>query len=476
MKIIQLIRMTMIALFLSGCMALGPDYSRPKIDLPENWPGEKISNGFSAQWWKIYRDPGLDKMVEDALIHNMDLALAIARVDEARGTLGLARSDQFPDLNANGSRSRNRGSQSTVIGIPPGTDPVYDNIRATLNTSYEIDLWGKYRRATESARASLLGMEFNREAVRLALMADVTRGYFNLRALDAKVAVTRATIVSRQSSLKLQNLRYEAGVASEFELRQIEAETAAAEALLPTLENQLSQQETALSVLLGRTPREIVTLPLDRGLALDALTVPPPVPSGLPSDLLEYRPDIRQAEAQLVAANARIGQAKAAYFPSISLTGFLGGESPNLTDLFSAPAAIWQVSAGATQKIFDAGRTGSNVEAAKARQREMLAAYQISIQNAFRETLNALVSQRKSRETLDAEFKRVKALESALKFAQIRYDNGVASQLDLLDAERGLLDAELNRIDAQRAQLAATVDLFKAMGGGWKKEAELSAK
>ncbi|MBI3593704.1 MAG: efflux transporter outer membrane subunit [Nitrospirae bacterium] len=468
MKLNRVIKITIMTFLLSGCMGLGPDYVRPKIDTPEVWPGQTTNHSLSAEWWKVYHDPGLEKIVEDSLLHNLDLALAIARVDEARGTLGLTRADQLPDFSVSGIRSRNRGSQSSVLGIPQGTDPVYDNIRATLNTSFEIDLWGKYRRASEAARANLLATEFNRESVKLALISEVARGYFNLRALDAKVAVTRTTLSSRLVSLNLQRLRYEAGLASELELRQVEAETAAAEALLPTLENQLGQQETALSVLLGRTPREIVNLPVERGSALEALTVPPPVPAGLPSDLLEFRPDIRQAEQQLVAANARIGQAKAAYFPSISLTGFLGGESPNLTDLFSAPAAVWQVSSSVSQKIFDAGRTGSNVEAAKARQREMLAAYQSAIQNAFRDTLNALVAQRKSRETLEAEFKRAKALESALNLAKIRYDNGVASQLDVLDAERGLLDAELSRIEAQRAQLAATVDLFKALGGGWK--------
>jgi multidrug efflux system outer membrane protein len=272
------------------------------------------------------------------------------------------------------------------------------------------------------------------------------------------------------ASLAQQRERFAAGVASELELRQVEAEAAAAQALLPVLESQLARQETALSVLLGRSPREIVGSTPERGAAIEALTVPPAVPAGLPSDLLEHRPDLRQAEQQLIAANARIGQAKAAYFPTISLTGLLGGESTKLADLFSAPARIWQASGSAAQTVFDAGRTGSRVKAAKAREQQALAQYQSAIQNAFRDTLDALVAQRKARETLDAEQARVNALESALSHARLRYENGVTSLLDVLDAERGLLAAELNRVEAQRAQLAATADLFKALGGGWESD------
>jgi multidrug efflux system outer membrane protein len=262
-------------------------------------------------------------------------------------------------------------------------------------------------------------------------------------------------------------LRFQAGVASELELRQVEAQAAQAQALLPGLERQVAAQETALSVLIGRSPRAIVEQPVERGGAIGALTLPLAIPAGLPSDLLENRPDLRQAEQTLVAANARIGQAKAAYYPSISLTGLFGGESESLGDLFKSSARVWQFSAQAAQTVFDAGRTGSRVEAAQAREQQALAQYQLAIQNAFRETLDALVAQRKARETLEAEQLRVEALGSALKLAQLRYDNGVASLLDVLDAERGLLDAELNRLEAQRAQLAATADLFKALGGGW---------
>jgi len=461
---------TLIATLLSGCFTLGPDYRRQAIDTPDAWPAPTTAASVPAEWWRGYHDPTLEAMIDEALVHNADLRLAIARVDEARASLGVARADQWPGVSANGSASRSRASEESALNPRQGADPIYNNVRATLDASYEIDFWGKYRRATEAARAELLATQFNRDAVRLALIADVSRGYFNLRSLDAQVAITRRTVSTRLASLSLQRQRFAAGVASELELRQVEAEAAAAQALLPALETQLARQETALSVLLGRSPRAIVGSTPERGAAIEALTVPPAVPAGLPSDLLEHRPDLRQAEQQLIAANARIGQAKAAFFPSISLTGLLGGESTKLADLFSAPARIWQVSGSAAQTVFDAGRTGSRVKAAKAREQQALAQYQAAIQNAFRDTLDALVAQRKARETLDAEQARVNALESALNLGRLRYENGVASQLDVLDAERGLLAAELNRVEAQRAQLTATADLFKALGGGWESD------
>jgi multidrug efflux system outer membrane protein len=455
-----------VALF-SGCMTVGPDYVRPRVDAPDQWPVEGAGEVVSSTWWKIYGDPVLDRMIEDALAYNTDLRLAIARVDEARATLGVSRADQFPGVSANADAARNRPSQEGVTSAISGRDPEYSNYRATLNASYEIDFWGKYRRATEAARAELLAAQANREAVRLTLLSDVARGYFNLRALDAQVEVTRRTISTRLASTALQRLRLEAGVASEFDLRQVEAQTAQAQALLPSLETSLARQETALAVLIGRSPRGMVSRPLDRGAAIQALTPPLVVPSGLPSDVLERRPDVRLAEQSLIAANARIGEARAAYYPTISLTAILGTESTSLSNLFTTPARLWQVSASAAQTVFDAGRTGAQVEQAQAREQQLLAQYAGTIQNAFKDTLDALVAQRKARETLDAEQARVIALESAYQLAQLRYDNGVSSLLDVLDVERGLLDAELNRVEAQRAQLAATTDLFKALGGGW---------
>jgi multidrug efflux system outer membrane protein len=471
MKRHRLFAAALMAAALAGCMTVGPDYKRPQADMPEQWPGATTAEPVSATWWKTYNDPVLDTLVDEALLLNLDLRQAIARVAEARAGLGIARADQYPGVTANASAARNRASQNSVIGIPPGVDPEFSNYRATLNAAYEIDFWGKYRRATEAARAELLGSQFNRDAVRLTLVTDVARSYFSLRALDAQVEVTKRTISSRLASTALTRKRFEAGVASEFDLRQSEAESAQAQALLPTIESQLAQQETALAVLIGRSPRDIVTKPVDRGTAIDALIAPPPVPSGMPSDVLERRPDIRAAEQSLVAANARIGQAKAAYYPSISLTGLFGVESNSLGELFNGPSRVWQFSASAAQTVFDAGRTESQVAVAQAREQQVLTQYQSSIQRAFKDALDALVVQRKARESLDAETARRDALKSTLDLAQLRYDNGISSLLEVLIAERALLDAELNRVEAQRAQLSATADLFKALGGGWQPEA-----
>ena len=463
---IQLCAAGLMLTALAACMTVGPDYKRPQTQTPGQWPGGAATETLSSTWWVAYGDPVLNQMIDEALVHNLDLRLAIARVNEARAALGVARADQYPGVSANAVASRNRISQESSL-VPPGVDPNYTAYRATLNASYEIDFWGKYRRATEAARAQLLGSQFNREAVRLALIADVAKSYFSLRALDAQVAITRRTISTRQASTALQRMRVDAGVSSEFELRQVEAETAQAKALLPTIEQQLAAQETALGVLLGRSPRAIVEQPVERGAAMDALIAPPSVPSGLPSEILERRPDLRQAEQSLVAANARIGQAKAAYYPSISLTGFVGGESATLSNLFNAQSRIWQFAGSAAQTVFDAGRTESQVGVAEARQQQALAQYQSAIQSAFKDALDALVAQRKAREAMEAEQLRIDALQSAMQLAQLRYDNGISSLLDVLIAERALLDAQLNRVAAQRAQLAATADLFKALGGGW---------
>ena len=459
--------LALVAGALSGCMTVGPDYTRAQVETPARWPGETANEPVPAAWWKIYGDTTLDRMIDEALVHNLDLRRAIARVDEQRAALGISRADQYPAISANAGLSRNRASQESALAVPPGTDPEYSAFRATLNASYEIDFWGKYRRASEAARAELLGSQFNREAVRLALISDVAKNYFSLRALDAQVAITRRTISTRQASTALQRMRFEAGAASEFELRQVEAEAAQAQALLPTIEQQLALQETAMALLLGRSPRAIFEQSVERGAAIDALTAPPAVPAGLPSEVLERRPDLRRAEQGLIAANARIGQAKAAYYPSISLTGLLGGESATLSGLFDANSRIWQFAGTAAQSVFDAGRIRSQVGIAQARQQDALAQYQSAIQSAFKDVLDALVAQRKAREVMDAEQMRIEALQRSLQLAQLRYDNGISSLLDVLIAERALLDAQFNHVQAQRAQLSATADLFKALGGGW---------
>jgi multidrug efflux system outer membrane protein len=299
------------------------------------------------RWWTLYADAQLNLLVDEALTHNNDLLVAAARVEESRALLGVTRADQLPGVTAGAAASRNRISQRTATAFP-GIPTEYDDYSVTLNASWEIDFWGKYRRATEAARAQLLASESARDALELSLAADVTRGYFNLRAFDAQVEITRQRLEIRKKALALEQLRFDAGEESELALRQVEAETMAAQALLPSLEQLRSEQESALEVLLGRNPRALLEAGVERGSELDALALPPAIPAGLPSDLLERRPDLREAGQHLVASNALIGVARAAYYPSISLTGAFGFESQSLSNLFSPSAQIWQFAAGRT--------------------------------------------------------------------------------------------------------------------------------
>jgi multidrug efflux system outer membrane protein len=458
---------------LGGCM-VGPDYKKPQVDVAAAWPGGQTDAPVSVRWWTLYGDPHLDLLIDEALAHNTDLRIAAARVDEARAQLGITRADQYPAVNAGAAASRNRFSENSALAFP-GFSPEYNDYTISLNASWEIDFWGKYRRATEAARADLLGSQSARDAVQLSLASTVTRAYFNLRALDAQVAITKQRIETRSTALGLEKMRYDAGESSELQYRQIEAETLAAKALLPVLEQHASEQENALAVLVGRSPRDLLERNIDRGAAIEALALPPAIPSGLPSDLLTRRPDLYQAEQALIAANARIGVARAAYYPSISLTGVFGFESDSLSNLFNAQARVWQFSASAAQTIFDAGKTTSRVEAATARHEQTLAQYQGTVQNAFREVKDALVASRKSGERLTAEQARVEALRTSLRLAAMRYKAGESSLLDALDAERSLLDADLDRVAAQRDQLSATTDLFQALGGGWNAPASGNA-
>jgi multidrug efflux system outer membrane protein len=462
-----------VALTLAGCFNLAPEYQRPATELPADW---SVSDGTSAAavgapWWKIYGDTELDRLVDEALAHNANLAVAVARVDEARALLGLARAGQFPTVDATLSRDRTQSSLLKATPLPAGTERQSDNYSGALNVSYELDLWGRLRNATAAARAELLATEAARETVRIALVADVVQAYFSLRALDEQVAVTERSLAARAESLALQKKRHEAGVISEFEYRQLEAEELAVRAQLPAIERQRSQQENALAVLLGKSPRAVYA-----GMAVEAAEMTDEsaektqalvVPAGLPSELLLRRPDLVEAEQRLIAANARIGVARAAYFPSLTLTGSVGSESAALSQLFTSSAGTWQLAASVTQPIWNAGRVGDQVDAANARQRQTLAQYQLAIQNAFREVRDAIVAQVKTREQFDAEDRRAAALRESLRLAKLRYESGVASQLNVLDAERNLLAAELNRSGALRAQRAAVADLFKALGGGW---------
>jgi multidrug efflux system outer membrane protein len=453
---------------LGGC-AVWPAYQRPTSDLPAAWrgaPAQGVSTlSVGERWWMLYGDSALNALVEEAFTHNRDLALAAARVDEARALLRVAESQVVPSIDATAQRDRARASEVGPVPLPPSAIE-RNSYRAQLNLSYELDLWGRLRGAGDVARAELLATQAARETVRLALGADVVRSYFTLLALDEQLDATRRSLALREDNLRLQRVRHTAGLIGDFQLRQLEAEVAAAQAQLPALERSRTAEELALAVLLGRSPRAISELVVKRD-ATRTEPPPPVAPEGLPSDLLLRRPDIVQAEQRLIAANARIAVARAALFPRISLTGYLGSESTALRDLFSGPALIWQLAFGLAQPIFQGGRLFGEIEAVKAREQQALAQYQKSVQEAFREVRQALSAQTHARDIFQAESARAAALRDTLRLARIRYENGLVSQLEVLDAERNLLAADLNRADALRAQRVAVADLTRALGGGW---------
>lgn len=450
---------------LAGC-SVGPDYARPQADLPEAWKALPASGKPvpAERWWTIYGDATLEKLVEEALANNQDLALATARLDEARALARVADAQLVPAVDAAFQRDRSRRSDRSATPVPGSLEN--NNYRAQLNVSYELDLWGRLRGSAKAAQAELLATAAARETVRLALTAEVAQSYYSLVALDAQLDDTRRSLALRQDNLRLQRIRSNAGLINDFELRQLEAEVAAAQAQLPALERRRSGEELALGVLLGRSPRALINDGVSRSTDSGRLATAV-VPADLPSDLLLRRPDVVAAEQQLIAANARIGAARAALFPRIVLSGYLGSESAALSNLFSGPAQIWNLGFALAQPIFQGGRLFGEVEAVQARERQALAQYLKTLQNAFRETHDALVAQARAREVFDAESARAKALAESLRLARIRYENGLTSQLEVLDAERNLLSAELNRRDALRAQRAAVADVVKALGGGW---------
>ena len=464
---------TLFAVLLSagllGACAVGPDYKRPAMELPQDWstkqvPGKPASarqvSAMGGRWWQQYADPVLDQLEDEALAHNADAQVAMARVLQARAQLGITEADQYPAVSANLSESRNRYSQTGIYHIAP-----FNQTQATLNASYELDLWGQYRRASEAARADLLGTEAARDTVRLSLTAQVAQQYFALLADDAEVAVVRRELAARQETLALDRKRTEVGVLSEYDLHQSEADEATVRSQLATLEQTRDRQEAALALLLGRSPRAVMNGTVQRG---SLKPVSAWVPAGLPSDLLLRRPDLQQAEMNLVALNADIGVARAQYFPSLNLTAYLGRQSIPFAKLFTGQANIFQFAANITQPIFNAGRIGDQVDAAKAARDAALVQYRQAVASAFADVRNALAEQTAAREVLDAETTRSNALAQAYQQAQLRYQSGITSHLDLLTVENNYLQAELSRLDAQRAQRAAVADLFKALGGGWQ--------
>jgi len=460
---------SLLVLSLVGC-TVGPDYVRPQVDSPDTWrvdyrAAADVSN---LHWWRQFQDPVLDDLIDIALKENKDVRIAAARVLEFAARVDIFRSGFFPQIGYQGDASRNRASREVFGGVSTG-DRGYNNYAVAANLSWELDLWGRIRRATEAARADLLVEEENRRTVILSLVSAVATSYVTLRQLDRQLEVSRETRDVRAESLRLFEVKFKGGVVSELELAQVRTEYEQAAAAIPPLERQIALSENALSILLGRNPG-----PIPRGKSIDEL-IQPPVPEGIPSTLLARRPDIRAAEQNLIAANARIGVARAQYFPTISLTGLFGYASEQLGDLLQGSANLWNIGGSALGPVFTGGGISGQVRASEAVQRQALVSYLQTVQTAFREVDDALISVQKSREQLAAEGRRVAALADYARLARLRYDGGYASYIEVLDAQRFLFDAQLQYVAIQGDLYASLIGTYKAMGGGWIIEAQQSA-
>jgi multidrug efflux system outer membrane protein len=453
------------ALLTSGC-TLGPNYQRPTVAVPGSYRGMISDKAAQTQlgplgdqkWWDIFQDEQLRMLIRTALTQNYDSRIAASRMLEAQAQLGIIRADQFPALGAGAGIADVREAKSKFL---PASET--STGQANLFAAWELDFWGKYRRATEAGRANLLASDWARREVVSTLVANVASAYFQLRALDLELEISKRTLNSRQESLRLTRILSDGGSTSLLDVRQAEQLVFTASAEIPALEQQIEQQENFLSILLGQNPGDV-----PRGQTLTEQRQPPEVPPGLPSSLLERRPDIRQAEAQLVAANAVIGVARAAYFPQISLSGAGGFQSSALSSLFSGPAGAWSFGASLTQPIFTGGRLRSEVRLAEARQQTAVLFYQQSIQGAFRSVSDALVAYHKTREFRTQQELLFRSAQDAARLSHMRYTGGVTGYLEVLTNETNAFSAELGLAQARLNELLALVQLYQALGGGWQ--------
>jgi len=453
----------MAATVISAC-TVGPNYQRPLISTPETFRDTETAGALTSgsiadePWWQLFDDPALQALIRAALEHNDDVRMAAARILEAQAQLGITRADRFPTVTAGVGVAGQRTSEA--LGLSGKTVGAGQLLGAL---SWELDFWGKFRRATEAAQAELLGSEWGRRAVVTTLVSQVSTAYFGLRALDSELEISRRTLDSRRESLQLAQVRESGGVASLIDVRQAEQLVYDATGEIATLEREIAQQENFLSFLAGANPGSIA-----RGRPLAEQPQAVDVPPGLPSALLERRPDIQRAEQDIVATNAQIGVARAAYFPQIALTGSGGFESTALAALFSPANAVWSATLSATAPVFTAGRTRSQVALAEARREEASVAYQQTIHQAFREVSDALVGYRKLREFREQQALLLTAAGDARRLAQVRYEGGVTSYLEVLDADTRLFDAELGLAEAELNERSGLVELYRALGGGWQ--------
>ncbi len=452
-----------MVLLLAGCATPGPGVS---LQAPQELPATNPPIPVAPDWWTAYSDPALSTLVDEALRHNTDLARAMARIDEARALVGSARSANGPVVSANVSGNRQRFTENGRV--PLGEFSPWANLfQATLDVSYEVDLWGRFASATEAARSELLASEYARDTIRIALAAQVVQSYASLRALDEQIVVYQRAVSAQREGLRLNRERFEAGDMSELDWRQLEAELLANETQLPRLARALGETERALALMLGRSPRAV----LEQGVARAAADAPPlvagGVPSGLPSDLLERRPDVRQAEAVLRAAGARVDVARAAYLPSITLTASAGKASTELSDLLDGRSTIFSVLASLTQPIWNAGALDAQRDVAIARARQAELDYRDAVAAAFKELRDALSAHEEAQATLRFTEQRERSLARASELTGVRFEGGVSSRLDAIEAERDALTAQAQLADARRALAAAQADVFRALGGGF---------
>jgi multidrug efflux system outer membrane protein len=446
---------------------VGPKYERPPLNPPAEFRGDTAESPSRAsfgdeKWSEVFRDTALQSLIAEALRMNYDVRIAAARVLQARAQLTITRADQFPTVTAGATVTRERTPETGRGGItiPASTDNTY---RLGMMAAWEIDFWGKFRSATEAERAKLLGAQWGVRAVMVSVVSLVAQAYFTLRQLDLQLAIARRTLTARDESLRLTRIQEQVGTVSMLDVRQAEQLYYTAASVITDTERLIEQQENAISILLGRNPG-----PIPRGLALTDQPEPEEMPPGLPSSLIERRPDIRQAEQALVASNALIGVAKAALFPSISLTATGGFESNALSALFSGPAAFWSVTGDLVQQVFNAGRLKANVRLTEAQKLELVYTYQQTVRVAFREVSDALVGYRKTLELRRQLTLLVASTEDAARLSDIRYRGGVASYLEVLTSQTSFFNAELDLAQARLAELLALVQLYSALGGGWR--------
>ena len=459
------ISLSVTLLWLAAC-AMGPDYVRPKVPAPQSFrmaekEGESIAN---LPWWELLRDEELQRLVRISLEENKDLQLAIATVEEFQARLSSARIDYIPQASASANAPvLGRMTPFSVNGFPTPTSYYLQG-----NLNWELDIWGRVRRSNEAARGDLLGKEENRRAVILSLVSGVAQAYFDLRQFDMQFDIAKRTLQSWEESVKIAQARLRQGLIPKLDADQFEAERANAAARSAELERQMIQKENELSVLLGRNPAQI-----PRGPMLTEQLMPPEVPAGLPSELLQRRPDILQSEEQLAAATARIGVAQANRFPQITLTGLLGVASPHLSNLFASGSKFGAAGFGLTGPLLNAQTLGYEQRAVEAQARQVLAQYEKTVLVAFREVEDALVAVRTARQQAEAQVAQVTALRSALHLGELRYRGGLANYLDVLTAKRSLFDAELSLAATRRLHLVSIVQLYRALGGGWPPDGKM---